>query len=45
MIGLLKEFILHGVNNALKMLTKFMYWMFLNINVYTELFVDSSEES
>lgn len=44
------DWIIEGVyftwcNNALKMLIKFMYLMFLNLNVYTELFVDSSEES
>ena len=45
MIGLLKVFISHGVNNALMMLIKFIYWMFLNINADTELYADSSEEN
>lgn len=45
MIGLLKVFISHGVNNALKMLIKFMYWMFLGINADIELYSDSSKKS
>ena len=41
MIGLLKVFISHGVNNALMMLIKFIYWMFLNINADTELYAEN----
>ena len=42
---IIEMFISHGVNNALMMLIKFIYWMFLNINADTELYADSSEEN